>query len=477
MVSMSKEKMLQYLKDYANIQNILMSNPSISIGRVFENYMIRSGRFEDNSKEYYDRMRRVYIAYNIFKNFSIVEDFLLNREDFLSNNDLEGMEEGCNIINAPSGLTNKKIIQIIRNAFNHNDSPDFDKFKISENGKNFEIELRDIRTKKEIEKGITAQLVKIKFDFEYLLKVFRMVISKRQNQLFLSFDIPDDFNIFSSDLDTELDKIKFIHYYFTRKMPRETIERFNAFINTSGLTNEELLSRSDEMHAFAKTISEPVVYSLDKFQKRKLKDLIVRYKTNYRDLLDDDVNAIMYYFLAKVIPIAAMKQKDIEQQVILCGSYFENPSLSIREVINHIAIVLNGDAEPSSYNDMDSELHDLLSIRGYSYSRDFFKNMLDGEFIQVFPVITYIDAVIMHYCHDDKIQIAGRVYDKEKIRNSFAHGRWYVTQDQKIIMFDADPRNINDYNLEFIGRIDIGLFEKWADDYLEMAQAQTRNSR
>jgi len=90
-------------------------------------------------------------------------------------------------------------------------------------------------------------------------------------------------------------------------------------------------------------------------------------------------------------------------------------------------------------------------------------------------MLIYIDSVVMHYCTDDQIEIAGRVYYKNKIRNAFAHGRWYVTQDNKIIMYDADPRNINDYNLEFVRRIDIGLFKQWADEYMEKAKKHNIN--
>ena len=34
-------------------------------------------------------------------------------------------------------------------------------------------------------------------------------------------------------------------------------------------------------------------------------------------------------------------------------------------------------------------------------------------------------------------------------------------------MFDADPRNIQDYNLEFVGRIAMGAFKEWADTFVE----------
>ena len=34
-------------------------------------------------------------------------------------------------------------------------------------------------------------------------------------------------------------------------------------------------------------------------------------------------------------------------------------------------------------------------------------------------------------------------------------------------MFDADPKNIQDYNLEFVGKINIYAFENWANTFVE----------
>ena len=169
-------------------------------------------------------MRRVYSDYIFFKKFSIIEDFLLNRDDYLNNNELSGIETDCQIIEAPSNLTNKKIIQLIRNAFNHNNSEDMDRFKISVNGRYFEIEFKDIRTSKEIENNIPPKPVKIKFNANYLSKVNNIINEKRQNQFIISFDIPNDFDFYSDNLNVELDKISVKHYHFPKKMTKSEIE-------------------------------------------------------------------------------------------------------------------------------------------------------------------------------------------------------------------------------------------------------------
>ena len=467
MISMTKTEMIRYLKDYADIQCAALKNPGKSFGQLFSNYMINTGRIEKNTIEYYDRMRRVYMAYNLFKTFSITEDFLLNRDDYLSNNDLDDIEKECNIITAPAGLTNKMIIKLIRNAFNHNDSKDIERFKISLNGKNYQIEFADIRTPKEIENGVKEKPVKIKFNIENLVRMDKIIQAKRQNQLFYSYDIPDDFDIFSDNLDAELDKVRIIRYYFPKKLSHETIKKFNQNADLKNLTKEELLERSKQLHDLSKSIVEPVQFELDGFQKEKVKELINKYKNSRnRVLLNEDLNPTMYYFLEKVVPVPAIKKETINQQLILCENYMFDPNLNHNEVLKRVARVADKEEPLETYNDTDKMIHNELEKRTDGYLIRLFKNLLDGEFVQIFPIITFIDAVVMHYCTDEKIKIAGKVYDREKIRNSFAHGRWYIGDNLNLMMYDADPRNINDYKLEFVGRIDIQDFMEWANEYM-----------
>ena len=466
MVSMTKQEMIQYLKDYANIQNMMAFNPSVDIETIFTSYMIKSGRIDSITREYYDRMRRVYMNYNYFKSFSIVEDFLLNRDDYLSNNDLDGLENGCKLYTDMTGITNKRIVQLIRNAFNHNDNPNFDRFKMSVNGKNFEIEFQDIRTQKEIENNIKPKPVRIKFNLEYLYKLTNTINAKRQNLLFMGFDIPNDFDINSDNLNEELDKITFVHYYFTKKLSKETVQKFRELGNLSSLSIEELTIRREEIHAFAQTINMPMQFNLTQEQKDKVIYMIDRYRKDYPTLLNDVYNVI-YYFLMKVIPVPGLKTFDINNQLIYCSGYLVDVNISLNDIIKRICRVINEEEIPVSYDEINQELHKGLSEKRKTFQMDLFRDLIDGDMVQGYPIITYLDAVITHCCYDEEVTIGNITYNKEKIRNSFAHGRWFISKDKELIMFDADPRNINDYNLEFVGKIDIDEFENWADMYME----------
>lgn len=476
MISMSKEKMIKYLRDYASLLYMAMQNPEKRIGSLFDLYMFQEGRMQDDTREYYDTMRRVYSDYISFKKFSIIEDFLLNRDDYLNNNELSGIETDCQIIEAPPGLTNKKIVQLIRNAFNHNNSNDIERFKISVNGRYFEIEFKDIRTSKEIENNMPPKPVKIKFNKNYLYKVNDIINKKRQNQFIISFNIPDGFNFYSDNLDKELDKVSIKHYHFQKKIPKERIEKFNELSDTKGLTYEKLLIRSDELHDFAKIISEPTTYNLTEEQKKKIISLIERYKKMYPELLEDNMYAMMYYFLEKVIPVPSFKNRMFSRQVILSEWYLCDVDLSEKEILNRIGRVITETEKPKSYDEFDCEIHDELSKTKKSFQVGLYNDMLDGEITALIPLIMYVDSVITHYCTEDEITIDSITYSTERVRNSFVHVRWFIDENMNLIMFDADPKNINSYNLDYVGKINIESFVIWSDDYIDK-KSKAKNKR
>ena len=54
----------------------------------------------------------------------------------------------------------------------------------------------------------------------------------------------------------------------------------------------------------------------------KIKEQICRYKINYPEFLENDVNSIMFYFLDKVIPVPMLKEKIISNQILISNGYY-----------------------------------------------------------------------------------------------------------------------------------------------------------
>lgn len=453
MIAMSKYEMVRYLKDYADLQYLVMEYPNVKIKYLFSKKMLSEGRIQDAIIEYYDRMRRVYLNYIYMKKFSFLEDFYLNRDNYINNNELDDIIPENTYSTNMGNISKKKLLQLIRNTFNHNNSDDVDRFKMSVNARKFEIELLN-------------GPVKIKFDTDALTHAYNNMVKHGKNSFNESFDIPNDFDINSDNLYEELGKIKFVHYYFNQPLSDSTIKQFEEYKNFKGLTNEELIERSKLFHVLSSAISEPVKYELNDEQKQKLVYHIKIYKDNYKDLLNQDINNVMFYFLTKVIPVPLFKDWMIDNQTILCGFFMDDVDDSYYNKMEKLRLLLKGvnsfDMNNVNEKAIYESLHDMMPADNLNLYRD----SVDAEMIVGIPIITYIDSVVTHCCKDDIINIDGKNYNTEKIRNSFVHGRWFITADRCIMMYDADPRNVNDYNLEFVGKINIGAFERWADQYV-----------
>lgn len=454
MIAMTKFEMVRYLKDYADLQYLMMQHPDQQIGILFDRLMQSKGRFEDDTREYYDRMRRVYMNYNLMKKFSYSEDFLLNRDNYINDNDLDEIFPENTYSTNMGSISKKKLLQLIRNTFNHNNSEDVDRFKMSVNGRKIEIEL-------------LSGPVRIKFDTTKLWDVYNNMIKHRRNNLNINFDIPDDFDINSENLFKELDKIKFVHYYFNSALPNSTIAQFNQLNDTRGLSNEEIGQRSEMFENLSSSISTPVKFDLTVEQKKKLESYIQRYRKQNPEFLEQDINNVMFYFLIKVIPVPLLKDWILDNQILFCERFMEDVNETQNSILKNVHGILR-ENNPFNPNDsFDQETFELINKKKPVDNLRFFKDLLDGEMTAGIPIITYIDSVITHCCKEETINIGGIDYSVEKIRNSFAHGRWYITIDNSIMMYDADPRNVQDYNLEFVGKIDVGAFEEWADTFVE----------
>lgn len=464
---MTKEEMIKYLRDYACIMNSAAHNPQIPINIVFDSYMITNCRQKDDTREYYDNMRMVYSIYCMMKAFSFTEDFLLNRDKYLSNDSLTGLLEGLTSKEIPNNTSNLKVVQLIRNAFNHNDSPTFDRFKISKDTKHIGIEFQDLRTDKEKLNGAKEKPFKIKFTTNYLFDIYKSINKHAETIQFIKYKIPHSFNINSTNLEKELDKIKFVHHYIKNKLTPEQTNKMKKLSDVRHLSNLEKEIRSLKMNKYIKTIGEKKEYKLTQEQKDKIIELRDRYREDMPILLKQPVSNTMYYFLNEVIPIPALKEKTLHNQIFIAGAYLDDNRFSHDEIRTRILRAWNNENIPDYYDDEDREIHQGLVESGPSNCLKLFKDMTSPEFIQTFPIIMYIDSVVTHLCQDETITIDDKTYEKEKIRNSFAHGRWFISKDQELVMFDADPRNVNEYNLEYIGKIPVDNFAEWADNYLE----------
>ena len=201
--TMSKIEMIKYLRDFTIIQeNYPFSNTGF-VDLIY-NYINQNYSNIDDINLYASTICRVYNTYIDMKLYSIVEDYFLNRDDYINNNNLNGFIHNCNFIEKPSNITNKRILELVRNAFNHNIN---NSFNITKNGKYIKIDIKDARYPKQIKDGGTPEPLKMKFNIDYLYDLWNLFNEYGQNVLYLGFDIPKDFNI---NRDLTIDQVGWI---------------------------------------------------------------------------------------------------------------------------------------------------------------------------------------------------------------------------------------------------------------------------
>lgn len=467
MIAMTKEEMINYLRDYALLKNKMSHESNRPIYLVFRDYMIEANRLKDCNRTYYDTMRHTYTMYCIMKRFSIIEDFLLNRDNYISEENLDDLKADLQSKYPLNNISNKRIIQLLRNAFNHNDDPNHNRFSLSKNGKNIEISFQDIRKEKEKKQGGSPKPIQIKFKQKDLIKIENEIDKSRENIMYLSYEIPDDFDILSDTLYDDLDNVKLIHYYFNRKLSKEEMEEFKRLGDYSNLSEEELLERSDEINNYAQSIGTFIKYELNDTQKEKIVDLVERAKTSYPSLLQTENSIyLMYYYLNQVIPIPSFKIFDTQKQAIFTDCYMLDDTLSLKNISDRLLLTSTDLDIPNNYDEIDKDIHNRIQNIGKPFGNRFFLDTIQPEFNQVFPIVMYFDSVITHYCNDEEITINDKKYNREKIRNSLAHCRWIISKDMELVLYDADPKNSKDYELEHVATIDIGSLIDWSDNYL-----------
>ena len=446
MISMTNLEMVKYMRDFASIRMLHYKKGDILLTDAFKEYKTLNNELEDINPDYYKTMSRVYDAYTVLRLFSYYEDFLLNKDDNVFNRDLKDFKHNCTFYERDN-VNTKRIIQSVRNAFNHNNNGEF---KVSKNGKNFEVDIPDVRTAREIRKGFKPRKLHMKFPIEYVEELHSLIARMSKTVLYSSFVVPDDFNIEAEDLNKELNKIRFQRFYFKRRLNEQEIELLRKL---NDVYSPVYLSNCEEAMKIVNQIGYCSTQRLNQNQKNKIIQILSFYKKNNFDLAQDR-NNILYYILPIVIPIPITKSKELKNE----------------NMLNRI--ILGSDC---SYNTIGDAITDKVKSGENDRFIEMYRNIIEEDFMVGLPLVLYIDSVINHLCDDEEITIDGKTYKRSSIRNSLVHGRWIISSDEELILYDADPRNENDLRIREIGKINLVLFAKWANDYINEKENKQNN--
>ena len=436
----SKYEIATYLRDFNRTMNYASFNQDISFFEVFKNVMRNDGRLQYAHIDYYLEMITIYEILLVSKFLSILYD---NYFDFL----LESSIDNINIPNSifvdssdANRFSKKQIIKYIRNALNHNDNPNHDLFKfirINENGKDeIKIEISLINTK-----PIPFHVV---LSIDELISIYFEI--KKSNSIRIASNLSTKPILLNSlNVSDTINHIYLRKYFARKKLSDEQKKAIISYINSGNKiknNSEFLLENGLEYKDYNYSIA----------QKIKIEEDL-----KYWESLGVYGNDVIHHLLYKVLPFSWSKDRALTMNLILTDYYMRLGKSCIFDIIN--------DARKLYFN---KNLIDEspLGLYGQSFGIDY--NILFDS-IDFANIISITNAIYYGYLFDSlvtdkEVNITdSKIIEREKIRDSFVHMRWFMGARECFKLFDWENGIDNEYNTNSpnfwkcnVGFIDMG---------------------
>ena len=411
MLALTKNEILNCLENVSRqIENICQS-PNIPI----KNFLVNLNIVD----------LRVYLFISKLRYLSYYEDAFI--DDILNGDiDLSQLREKIFIDkNTKNKFSNKQIIKYIRNAFSHSDN-EKELYKISINGRFLEIHLKQTKP------------------CEFHIKMSFSDLTELINNL-------ESMNFYLSKF--EDNKLK--RYYLKAPIDKRDYKGIYKQLDEKRIIDErEYTEAIIEYYANKKTIYETREYSITDEQEHTIKKydkLVHKLAKSNNEFIIELLNNFRNYELSKIIPLQEEKltlKSDIIFFIILLCEYQNYSFNQLQdEFINTGYNLFN----QNPLNEIQETIHNNI---GTNPARLFLFN--SSDLIQD-TYMEYISYYIMNICNEEFLIIDGKKLNKENIRNSLAHGRWFIDQKNDLILCDAKNGKYNDYN--FYWREKIKLYE------------------
>lgn len=385
---LSKDEIADYLITYALFYDEMCSNPIRMMKSSFKSIQLKKPN-SNNTKEYYDTMLKIRILYNTIKEYSMEYD---ENSRYLTESILRSKINLDDIFINPDDAKHfsyKNILKFIRNALNH--SIEKELYFIDSDG-NIEIHL----------KNVNPRPFHVRLDSKKLNELGFLISDYSEHSTVYMINGLEKIDIDKDNIIEQLDDFKLVRYYYKSKNSnslKETLKKIHdedgqaamdQFIENS-INNGTLLKRE---------------YCLDEKQKEFLAFYLTipdigentgqMNREFYKDIVIDD--CIKY-----MIPFGPLKTKIYNNNVMIDAYGLSNWNNSFQSLIDY------------SYDDYINNLNS-------------FGSRLDVCSIDriVCNYITYVSFIFDNINTIDDINIDGNIYDLERIRNSFVHGRWGV---------------------------------------------------
>ena len=423
----TKEEINNYLKDYGELVAYIYTKANLDtpIFELYQTYICPNVSEELQIKNY-KNMLSISFLHQMLRNFSIIADFVLFKTKTADLNPEEYKE-----------------LRSIRIAFNHNvnlTSNSDEMFQIPRD-LYFQMFERKQGCPFLISKGNTQfhlEDEKIELNYSELDKKITMFFESIKNMIPTLIEFPNNFNL--SQLDrSQFRKIK-VHYYESVTKPKtDFMNNKKKLFQVSGENIEEYQKKFQKADEKLKNnhFNEIMVTSLNEAQidmlfyyfhilKRNVDDYtnnITREKTS---VLDVYPLLITQYQIYKVIPIPSQFEVLLRNQLIMISLEiaYMNEGISI----NDIKDIMKGTQILETFIPQESQRIQVLY------------DVICADYQVKCAKLMFLDHCATSFPAEKKIELNGKIYEGERIRNALVHRRYYFDNDN-LYVFDGEKGN------------------------------------
>ncbi len=427
----TKEEIVTYLRDYSHLLIHTTSNPKLEPFDLFRRMLFLENRVQYSSKDHYHEMIKIFQILLESKFFTILYD---NYFSFLSEENISKFEIPDEIFvnrNDSKRFSKKQIIRYIRNAFNHNDEHELLKFiRVNEN--NHDIVKMEI---------ILNNVEPIPFHVCISDEQFRSIyysIKKANSLLIVALKSLETVNMQSPDFYKELDKVYFRKFYSISKLSPEQRENIIKAANDDKKTSDE------KAKIYSKNGLSFKDFYLSIEQKVK-----VEQDLNYWKKVGMSYENIIYHVINTVMPLSCFKEHTFLMNALLSDYLLiaEKPYSSFVNA-SKMAYVLKKSQEYKNLLNLLEKDYDTDAIpqemKCFLPALSFFEdkeniliNAHDIDNVYTFASAIYYGYLFDTLINDKYISISdSKKVDREHIRNSFVHLRWFTGLNNCFKLYD-----------------------------------------
>lgn len=444
---LSKIEIATYLKDYSDLILSAGLNANQNLFELFTGMLISNGRGQYAIKEYYFDMISVYEFFLLNKTYSFMADNLF---DYLLENNLSDINIPEDIFidkNDYNKFSKKQIIKFIRNAINHNDHDDRDLYNLYIDSGELKIEIFLQKTKP------------IPFHIEMTIHDYMNIMNGlwKANKIdLIKYQSKSELNLSSDNLTSELDKIFYRRYYYKSKIDNDILNKI-----------KEEKDRKKYVYKLEENLSKDELSYIDYFLTIPQKLKILEDFKNWKDLLSIDENMSIDYLVPNVIPLGITKIKQLRYGLVIADFYVKSCKKSFMDMISDARDIYLNKANKDNILYEDNLLEKDYKLVMCATDFDYHASLAFSIYASYL-----FDTLIT----DENIKIGDNNYPREKIRDSFVHGRWFNGINGCFKLYDCDNGDKNDLNYNWRASIPYSKLYLATNNYYEKSLKENKDS-